>query len=116
MADTRTWTVEERLAEIGAGIDRLLDKTEHSDFINALREELQVWREWLDEVRLQASLGSMEERDRIGTASKKLERLHSELDQRVQAIDGSAEPFPGLRDAIQHELEKGQKELLSGSK
>lgn len=115
-AGTQTSNMEERLAEIGAGIDRLLDKTEHSDFIRSLRQELQVWREWLDEARVQASLGTMEARDRLTGASKTLEHLHSKIDQRIEALDESAEPFPGLREAVQQELEKGRTDLLSGRK
>lgn len=111
-----TSTMEERLAEIGAGIDRLIAKTEHSDFIQSLREELQVWREWLDEVRVQASLGSMEARDRIALASKTIEKLHSKVDQRLQAIDESVEPLPGLKEEVQEELVEAKKDILTGVK
>lgn len=111
--ETTTPTMEQRLAHVGAGIDRLLAKGEHSDFVKGLKHELSTWREWMDEARVQSALGSMEARDRVAALMKKMEQVHAHISEHIDDLEASTDPVPGLRAAVERELSSVRQELPS---
>lgn len=106
-------TFEQRFSEFGARVDRLLETAQQSELFSRVKSELEVWREWLDEARVQRELGTMEARERIEKARSSLERLYSRVKKRVEEFEGISEPPPGLAEAVRTELEKAKDDLAS---
>jgi hypothetical protein len=106
-------TLEGRFADLGAGLGRLLDKAEHSELADGLKAELKVWREWLDEARLQSALGSMEVRDRLAGPTKEIEHAYARLLKHLVALEELPDPAPHLTEAVQAELISIKEELAS---
>lgn len=106
-------TVEERFAEFGARIDSLLNKAEHSEFISGVKSELGVWRRWIDEVKVQSELGSMEARDRVDAGIATLTRRYSALKKQVGDLEEQLDPASGLQEAVRKELLEAKDEIMS---
>jgi hypothetical protein len=110
METTDMRSMEERLAALGARIDELLAMRSHAELTFRLRGELDLWREWIDEARVQAALGAMEGRDRVQEAIKALEHLYSSMRKHLD-LDDVADPLPGLERAIRDELRNASRML-----
>lgn len=104
MEPTDTDTMASRLAGFGARIDDLLAAIGDSDFAPALREELGVWKGWIDEARVQSALGAMEGHDRVNEAMEALEALYSRMRRHLDLIRDATDPVPGLENEIRREL------------
>jgi len=110
MKQTDMRSMEDRLAAFGARIDELLAATTHGELKNRLEAELDVWREWIDEARVQTALGAMEGHDRVHHAMKTLSNLYSRMRKHLDLAD-AADPLPGLERAIRDELQDASKSL-----
>jgi chromosome segregation ATPase len=108
-----TATIEERFAAMGARLDRMISSVEHSKALDSLKKEMETWHGLIDEVKVQAALGSMETRDRVAEAMEALDRLARDLDQRLATIEESFELVPDFKDSIRSELERAREELSS---
>lgn len=112
MQVTDVQSMEERLAHLGARIDELLDSTSHAELPHLLKGELDVWRGWIEEARIQAALGAMEGHDRLHDALRSLERLYASMRKQLDLHD-AVEPLPGLDRTIREEL-RGARKTLAG--
>ena len=108
-----TRTLEARLGDLGSGLGRLLDRAEHGELAEGLKAELKVWREWLDEARLQSALGSMEVRDRLAGPTSTIEHAYARLLKHLTELEELSDPAPHLTDAVQAELISIRDELAS---
>jgi len=106
-------SVESRLAEFGKRIDALLQTAEASDLASGLRAELALWHEWIDELRLQLALGTMEGRDRIEETMTSLEQLSARVLRRLSELEDLDEPVPGMTEAVAREFEDEEDKLSS---
>lgn len=82
-------TMEERLATLGRSVDRLIEEirgVKREDVQPRLEEEVAVWKQMLDEARVQAELGRMEARDRFEPLFGQLETISSELEHRFDDL------------------------------
>jgi hypothetical protein len=110
MQATDTQSMEQRLAALGARIDELLDSTSQAELSHRLKGELDVWRRWIEEARIQAALGAMEGHDRLHSALRSLEHLYASMRKQLDLQDAT-EPLPGLDRAIREELRDASKTL-----
>ena len=113
MSEVKEETMEQRLAEIGTRIDHLVEAVRDAEFGSALKGELQVWHEWLDEARVQVALGTMEARKRLSERTKAVERMYSRMRKRAEELEDASDPVPGLTDAVRQELGGIKKEFSS---
>lgn len=113
MKDGRIDSLEARLAEFGARIDHLVGAVNSADVITGVKAELLVWREWIDEIRLQLALGAMEGRDRIEEGAKSLELLSARMRTRLSDLEDMSDPLPGVAEAVEKEFQAHPEELKS---
>lgn len=84
-------SMEQRLAAIGRRIDSLMHKAIDIDGLRgAVRDELDVWMRWRDEVRVQAHLGVMEAGASFAPTIDKIENAFKTVIRRLD--DATAVP------------------------
>ena len=75
MIQTKSNSMEQRLADIGRRIDSLRHKGGGVKTLRTgVRQELDIWRRWRDEFRLQIHLGVMEAGDAYAPVFERIEK------------------------------------------
>lgn len=96
-----------RFAEIGRHLDELVARTDDLKKARGfIARELKVWREWIDELRVQNELAKMEIRDRMVPALDRLELAYEHGSGEIhRLLEDPAIDSDGFRRAVKKELE-----------
>lgn len=106
-------SMEKRLSEIGRRIDHLLSKVKDAaELRQVVKGEFDVWRQWRDELHLQAELASMEVRDALEPTIEKVDLAFDRALDRVDELIATAELDENdLRDSVEKEMKGLRQEL-----
>lgn len=110
-------TMEQRLSEIGRRVDDLMSKVRDG---NGLRQtvsgEVDVWRQWRDELHLQAELASMEVRDAVQPTVAKVDLAFDRVLDRVDELLAATEFDAGdVRSSVEKEMKGLRRDLEAAS-
>ena len=106
-------SVEQLFSGIGRRIDELLDKTREAGELRlAIGSEGDEWRQWRDELRLQAELASMELRDALEPTIERIDLAFDHaLDRADELIAASEFDADDVHEAVEAELKSLRKDL-----